>query len=249
MITPGRFLFRAGQTPKWWIDKVLSDNHFKVIRYLHSSTDVFPTVDIKGGIAITYRDATQDFGAIGSFKAYKELGSLSAKVEGHGTFSEGAFAMLVSSRGMYRFTETLFEEYPEAKRLQAKGTGNMIASNAFEVLPDVFVTDPLAHEDYIQMYGRCNDQRVYRWIKKKYVMPNDYLEKYNVFVPEANGSGAIGEVLSTPLIGEPLIGVTDTFISIGAFDTRSEAEACLKVCEDALCSHYAWDTQGDTAQS
>ncbi len=228
LITPGRFLFRAGQTPKWWIDKVLSDNHFKVIRYLHSSTDVFPTVDIKGGIAITYRDATQDFGAIGSFKAYKELGSLSAKVEGHGTFSEGAFAMLVSSRGMYRFTETLFEEYPEAKRLQAKGTGNMIASNAFEVLPDVFVTDPLAHEDYIQMYGRCNDQRVYRWIKKKYVMPNDYLEKYNVFVPEANGSGAIGEVLSTPLIGEPLIGVTDTFISIGAFDTRSEAEACLK---------------------
>ena len=59
LITPGRFLFRAGQTPKWWIDKVLSDNHFKVIRYLHSSTDVFPTVDIKGGIAITYRDATQ----------------------------------------------------------------------------------------------------------------------------------------------------------------------------------------------
>ena len=228
LITPGRFLFRAGQTPKWWIDKVLSDNHFKVIRYLHSSTDVFPTVDIKGGIAITYRDATQDFGAIGFFKAYKELGSLSAKVEGHGTFSEGAFAMLVSSRGMYRFTETLFEEYPEAKRLQAKGTGNMIASNAFEVLPNVFVTDPLAHEDYIQMYGRCNDQRVYRWIKKKYVMPNDYLEKYNVFVPEANGSGAIGEVLSTPLIGEPLIGVTDTFISIGAFDTRFEAEACLK---------------------
>ena len=228
LITPGRFLFRAGQTPKEWMDKILSDNHFKVIRYLPNSTDVFPTVDIKGGIAIGYRDTTRDFGVIGSFKAYKELSSLSAKVEGHSTFVEGAFAMLVSSRGMYRFTETLFEEYPEAKMLQAKGTGNMIASNAFEVLPNIFVASPLAHEDCIQMYGRCNDQRVYRWIKKKYVMPNDYLESYNVFIPKANGSGSLGEVLSTPMLGAPLIGVTDTFISIGSFDTPFEAEACLK---------------------
>ncbi len=38
----------------------------------------------------------------------------------------------------------------------------------------------------------------------------------------------MGEVLSTPLIGEPLIGYTQTFIGIGAFETRSEAEAAFK---------------------
>ncbi len=63
---------------------------------------------------------------------------------------------------------------------------------------------------------------------KKYINNNDYLEKYNVFVPEANGSGALGEVLSTPLIGQPLIGHTDTFLSIGAFDNEEEAKALLK---------------------
>lgn len=42
-------------------------------------------------------------------------------------------------------------------------------------------------------------------------------------MPAANGSGAIGEVLSTPLIGH-----TQTFISIGSFDTEEEAEACMK---------------------
>ena len=47
-------------------------------------------------------------------------------------------------------------------------------------------------------------------------------------VPTSNGSGALGEVLSTPLIGEPLIGFTETFISIGLVDTREEAEAILK---------------------
>ena len=54
-----------------------------------------------------------------------------------------------------------------------------------------------------------------------------------MILPKSNGSGAIGEVLSTPLIGEPLIGepligYTQSFISIGALDTKNEAEALLK---------------------
>ena len=55
-ITPARFLFNAGATPKDWNNKVLNDDHFKVIYYTSNSTDVFPNVDIKGGVAITYRD-------------------------------------------------------------------------------------------------------------------------------------------------------------------------------------------------
>ncbi len=228
LITPGRFLFRAGQTPKEWMDKILNDPHFKVVRYLHNSAEVFPTVDIKGGVVITYRDTKCHFGEIGTFKVYTELASVSTKVENHISFVEGAFAELISSRGMYRFSEKFYEEYPIAKEVQAKGTGNMITSNAFELFPDIFLESQECEEGYARMYGRLNNDRVYRWIKSEYLIPNDYLKRYNVFVPEANGSGAIGEVLSTPLIGEPLIGVTDTFISIGAFDTRAEAEACLK---------------------
>lgn len=32
-ITPARFLFNAGKTPKEWNNKVLNDKHFKVIYY------------------------------------------------------------------------------------------------------------------------------------------------------------------------------------------------------------------------
>ncbi len=228
LITPGRFLFRAGQTPKKWMDKMLSDPHLKVVRYVTNSSEVFPSVDIKGGIAIIYRDAEHYFGEIGTFKVYNELESISSKVEHHADFEEGAFAELISSRGMYRFSDKLYEEHPTTKELQAKGTGNMITSNAFELYPDVFQQSPENKDEYVQMYGRHKNDRVYRWIKYEYLVPNDYLEKYNILIPEANGSGAIGEVLSTPLIGEPLIGATDTFISIGIFDKRAEAEACLK---------------------
>ncbi|WP_260262863.1 hypothetical protein [Lactobacillus delbrueckii] len=49
----------------------------------------------------------------------------------------------------------------------------------------------------------------------------------SAFIPQTNGSGTFGEVLSTPLIGKPLIGATETFLSIGNFLSEDEATACL----------------------
>lgn len=66
------------------------------------------------------------------------------------------------------------------------------------------------------------------WIRKDYIIAPNNFDKYKVFVPKSNGSGAIGEVLSTPLIGQPLIGHTQSFISIGDFTKRIEAEKMLK---------------------
>ncbi|CVU17568.1 type II restriction endonuclease [Streptococcus pneumoniae] len=75
----------------------------------------------------------------------------------------------------------------------------------------------------VALLGRIGSERVYRYINKKYLDLPETFENYNVFVPEANGSGALGEVLSTPLIGH-----TDTFLSIGNFKTKFEADACIK---------------------
>lgn len=84
------------------------------------------------------------------------------------------------------------------------------------------------YDESIKILGKVKNGRAYKWIQKKYVQPNDYLDTYNVFVPEANGTGAIGEVLSTPVIGVPVIGHTDTFLSIGKFTDAQEADRCLK---------------------
>lgn len=224
LISPARFLFNAGQTPKEWNKKMLCDPHLKVLMYEQDSSKVFPNADIKGGVVVTYRNANTNFGEIGSFTTYNELNSITKKVESNKSFSKGAFANLISPRGMYRFTNDFFEENPKILKGRSKGTGNMITSNSFDLFPDIFTIDkPESTEEYIQVFGRVRNQRVYRWIKKRYVIINDFLEKYNVIVPEANGTGAIGEVLSTPLIG-----VTDTFISIGKFDKETCAKACLK---------------------
>lgn len=224
LITPGRFLFKAGQAPNEWMDKMLSDPHLKVVDFFQKSTDVFPSVDIKGGVAITYRDADKEFGPIGFFSEFEELKSIYSKVQSVG---EPPFCDLVSSQGIYQFSDDAFKDFPQITKVQGKGTAAKITSRSMEKLPTLFLNKE-HRGNYIKMIGLIDDKRAWRWIEERYVKPTEYLCCYNVLVPEANGSGAIGEVLSTPMIGEPMIGSSDTFLSIGKFATEEEAAACLK---------------------
>lgn len=78
--------------------------------------------------------------------------------------------------------------------------------------------------DSIKVLGIQKNKRTYKYIDSRYVdFDHQCLSRWKVLVPRANGSGALGEVLSTPLIG-----YTQSFIAIGSFDTELEAEACLK---------------------
>jgi len=67
LISPARFLFNGGLTSKEWNKKMLEDEHLKVESYIDDARDVFPNTDIKGGVAVVYRDSTKEFGAIGEF--------------------------------------------------------------------------------------------------------------------------------------------------------------------------------------
>lgn len=221
LITPARYLFNAGFTSKKWNKKMLGSENLKVSIYKANSVTVFPNVDIKGGVAAIYYDKNRNFGGIGDFKAYEELDSISEKVN---SASEPSLVDIIYAESSYRFdTSKEFVQQLVSERL---GDDKKVISNVFEKLPDLFTE--VQGKGQIGFYGRLGSDRCIRYIERKYIEDHPNLEKYKVFVPESNGSGAIGEVLSTPLIGEPLIGGTQTFLSIGAFDSRRDAEACLK---------------------
>ncbi|QIW56233.1 DEAD/DEAH box helicase family protein [Pseudolactococcus raffinolactis] len=228
LITPARFLFNAGQTPKSWNEQMLNDAHLRVEYFTQKSSKVFPNTNIKGGVAITYRDLNKDFGAIEVFTHFEELNSLVRKVTEKDFLP---FSDLVYAQGIYRFSNKFFSNFPEADEMQGKGTKNKIVSKSFSNMDFAFF-DEKQNEQDIKLLGLIGGKRKFRWIAKQYLATPGNFEKYKVFVPEANGSGAIGEVLSTPLIGEPLIGEplighTDTFLSIGSFKTEFEARALL----------------------
>ena len=73
-----------------------------------------------------------------------------------------------------------------------------------------------------------NDQRTYKYVRADYVNETDNLHKYKIYIPSGNGNGQFGEVLTSPVISEPDVAATETFISIGAFDTKYEVNSLCK---------------------
>lgn len=227
LIHPARFLFNAGSTPKDWNNEMLNDEHFKVLFYEQDSSKVFRNTDIKGGVVVTYRDTTRVYGAIETFTPFEELNTIMRKVEKSKNVS--SLSDVVFSAYSNKFTKIMHKEHPEVISIMSKGHAFDLKSNVFEKLPNIFLEEkPEDGNVYCKFIGLIKNKRTFRYIKKSYVEDTDNLGKYKVLMPAANGSGAIGEVLSTPLIGEPLIGGTESFISIGSLDTSEEAEALLK---------------------
>ena len=230
LIHPARFLFNAGGTRKEWNKKMLNDVHFKVLYHEQDSAKIFANTDIKGGVAISYHDWKKDFGAIGVYTAFPELNSILNKVRSYSGFE--SFSTIIANRGLYRFSKKCYDEQPEEMK---KISDSRVGASAFERLSSLFFENkPEDGNIYVPFFGLLNAKRVYRWFRKDYFNMVNSFDKYKVMVPAANGSGALGEVLSTPVIGQPVIGHTETFMSIGSFDSEQEATSCYKY----LCSKF-----------
>lgn len=225
LITPARFLFNAGKTPSVWNKKMLNDEHFKVLDYYPVSDKVFSNTDIKGGVAVTYRDETQKLGPIGVFTTYPELNSIYKKVTSN--IEQGGLTDLFYMQNKFKLN-TLYADYPQYKNIIGSEGKERRLTAAILYQLDVF-TEAQEKDEDVAIIGVINNKRVKRYIDRKYLdLEKTNLNKWKVLVPKSNGSGVLGEVLSTPLIAEPTMGYTQTFLGVGAFDNESEAQAAYK---------------------
>ena len=237
MIHPARFLFNAGSTPKSWNEKKLSDPHFKVLQYEEDASKVFPNTDIKGGVAITYRDGNKEYGAIGIFTQYQTLNTILNKILPY--LKSGSLSDIGFSGYAYHFTENMHIEHPELKTkkiivdgkerpLLSKGHEYDLKSNIIDKIPDIFLDEKPNDCDFLIIVGRSNNERVNKYVKKKYIAKTENLDSFKLLIPKASGIGAFGEPLGPSVVAEPSMGHTETFFSIGKFNTKIETENLLK---------------------
>jgi hypothetical protein len=233
LITPARFLFNAGFTPKAWNEKMLADDHLRVAHYESDSNLLFPSLTdpIKGGIAVTYRDSERKLGPIGSFMKHPELTTILHKV----AESEAASieTLGITSSRSYRYTDKLYDDHPEALALRPEGNRALVNTNAFELYSFLYHDEkPRDGNEYVRILGVIKNKRASRWLRSDYITGPESFGKYKVSVPAANGSGSttdfFGVALNNPTVVEPGVGVTQTFITIGSFEAEAEAQACLK---------------------
>lgn len=226
LITPARFLFDAGYTPKAWNEKMLNDPHLSVPVYVDNSDKLFPGTDIKGGIAVTYRDDDRSGAPIETFTKYQELNAVLHKVS---IGSSCSLASAITSSRSYRYTEKMHADHPDAIGMMSAGEQYKINTRTFEQLSFLYETDrPDSGNDYARVIGLIANKRMFRWIRRDYISGPESFSCYKVAVPASNGSGALGEVLSSPFVLGPAEAATQTFITIGSFEATEEAEACLK---------------------
>ena len=226
LITPARFLFNAGFTPKAWNEKMLADRHLSVPHYVPNSNDLFPGTDIKGGIAVTYWDEKRDDEPIDTFTSYPEMNEILHKVN---VAHDASIAPSITSSRSFRYNDALYNEHPEARALRPGGNAALVNTNTFEQFSFLYhMEQPKDGQDYVRVLVLIKNRRLSRWIRASYIAGPASFLKFKVVVAAANGSGTLGEVLSSPLVVEPEVAVTQTFITIGAFDDQAQAQACLK---------------------
>lgn len=227
LISPARFLFNAGNTNKNWNKEMLSDKHIKVEFYEQISSKLFPNTDIKGGVAILYRDKNKEFDEIGTFTVFKELNSIAKKVS---NLTVNTLDQIISGQGIYKFTPKMHTDHPNVKDILSKNHSNDVGTGVFSILNNIifFENKPNDKYEYVEVLGRYKNERVAHYIRKDYINEPYGFDKWKVVLPKANGSGSFGETLSSPIVCKPLLGFTQTFISIGAFNHQYEAENALK---------------------
>lgn len=230
LIHPGRFLFNAGSTPKAWNSKMLNDKHFHVLQYESDARTFFPNTSITGGIAISYHDHNKEFTPIEVYSSFPEVNTIRRKVVEKKGFS--SFSEIVKSAYSYHFSEELYKQHPELKGVLSDGHDFDLKSNVFEKMPSIF-SDTKTEPNMLLIYGRQNNERTTKYIKAEYIISPDNIDYYKVFIAGADGAaGTIGKpvparICGLPTIGEKRVGSTESFLSIGRFSTKSEAEYAL----------------------
>ncbi len=200
-----------------------------------NSQDLFTGVDIKGGVCYfilnkNYTDSTS-YSLVEHGKSnernitfenkldeniiirFPELSSIVRKIDFRARDAElkeslTSMKTLVSSRNPYGFISDLFVKNNE--KVQR-------------------ISENREHNNDWEVVGLLKAKRVRRFIPHNTLKKNiEGAMSYKVLIPRANGSGVFGEVFSTPMLGEPMLISTDTFLEVGKFNNKYEAASLLK---------------------
>ena len=238
LITPARFLFNVGQTPKDWNSKMLNDPYLEVVAFERKTSNIFPNTDIPGGVAITVRNMYKKSGPIKNFIPYSQLGSIIEKLEVTGFVSLNTIHY---GRSSHKLNKNIYVDNPSLLNRIKNSEKKSVGSNIFDKLPEVFVDEPASDNDkYIKVYGRQNNARKFKYLKSSYIEKHENLHRWKILIPKSRGVSALGEsgktlVIGEPVIGEPGLAYTQTFISLGSFSSRREAENLKKYVQSKFC--------------
>lgn len=229
-ITPARWM--SGDSK---VVELIENMGVKSFSLFPSSVDIFNGVDIKGGVC--YFVASLGYTGKTDYQIKCDGKVIQDKIDLKNGVDD---SIIISMPMLVRLAKTVDQFYrKQGYLLSNESMCSIISSwNPFDLNSDLFANgnahisrvsmERVQHDDYA-VIGLLKNKREIRYIGNKDLKKNIAGAKaYKVLLPRANGSGAFGEVYSSPMLGEPMLVCTETFLQIGQYDNEDEAKALLK---------------------
>jgi site-specific DNA-methyltransferase (adenine-specific) len=217
MIIPARW-YAGGKGLDEFRQEMLNDNRLREIFDYPDATDVFPGVQIKGGVC--YFKWDRDNPGLCKVTSFQTGGRIS-----------------VMERPLLDFGADTFIRYNEAisivEKVRIYGERSMkelVSSSK----PFGFRTNYIGREEPFKGSVQLYQNGGVGYVSSDDISSNkEVVNKYKVFIPPL-GSGSDSfphPILAKPFLGSPGTACTETYIYIGNFNTKNEAECLMSyVC-------------------
>ena len=209
MIVPSRW-FSGGKGLDSFRDEMLHDSRIRVIHDFLDAGECFPGVEIKGGVCYFLWDRDN--------KGLCEINT-----------HQGGIIISSLERPLLEPNCETFIRYNEAisilKKVQEKKE-KTLDTQASSRKPFGLATN---FEDYCEESSNCikvyaNKKTGFLPANYKFEKGNNLIKKWKVLAPKAIGSGNSQEDWLKPLLSEPNSVCTETYIVLGSFDNKEEAD-------------------------
>ena len=211
MIIPSRW-FTGGFGLDSFRNEMINDKRISVLHDFLDASECFPGVDIKGGVCYFLWD-----------RSHNGLCDITTHQNGE----------IVSNMKRYMKEENLdiFIRYNDAMTIL-----NKVMSKKEESLSNIISSQrpfglPTNFSDFTEKKKETNDIKLYAnkkigYLPEKYdIQKNEQLiMKWKVLTPKAIGSGESKDDWVKPILAEPNSVSTETYVVLGAFDTKDEAK-------------------------
>lgn len=227
MIIPSRWM-TGGKGLDDFRENMINDRKFRELHDFINPKICFPNNDIKGGVCYFLWD--RDYDGMCNIFAYapneirKSVRYL--KENGINIFIRDETLIDILKK-VKTYNENTFDTIVSARKPYGLEAETMVSASKYG-LPEF--SDKKIAGGY-EIFGLDEKmKRVWKYLPLDYPLPkkSPCLFKFKVFIAEAYGCGAIGEVPSTPVLSTPKQLCTETFLEIGPFDTHLEAENVIK---------------------
>ena len=225
MIIPSRW-FSGGRSLDDFRKSMINDTNVRVLNDFIDASMVFPGVEIKGGVCFFLWDRDhkglcrvishkgEDNTSIlerklnsnnsGIFIRYNEAIDILTKISSN---NEVSFFTIVSANDPFGFDVRVENSYKRVKPTYIKKK----------------------EEDSVVIYYNGWRNEGIQYVSRKDIKKNlNFVDKYKVYIPKAWGSGDISSDYLKPFLGELNTCTTETYLLIGPFDSKSEAENVIK---------------------